>query len=406
VRKATAVLFFALIAISVAVMWPTSKWASSVPETGAFCLAAVWCVAFLSGSETPRLSVVMIPSAGIVLWALFQIAAGVTVYPYQTWLSILYWGGNFAALFVSVQIFSDGDLRARFFRWLTLYGFVVSVVAALQALTGSTKIYWYFPTEFAGWNLLGPFVYHNQFAAFIELLLPIVLFNILTEQKWRAFDILIAATMYAAVIVSASRMGSVLVTVELILVPAVLLFRKGVAPKQALVAAGVLIGVVLLLAVSAGPDVLLGKFGLQDPFSIRREYNLSSFSMFKTRPMLGFGLGNWPTAYPAFAIYDNGRYANQAHNDWAQWAVEGGIPLFLVQLWVAIWAFPRAFRTVWGLGVAAIYIHCIVDYPIQRPAGALVFYLVLGALAVQGRVGRRVASERGVLRPGPVLVRA
>lgn len=40
---------------------------------------------------------------------------------------------------------------------------------------------------------------------------------------------------------------------------------------------------------------------------------------------MGFGLGNWPRAYPRYAVFDDGNYVNQAHNDWAQWAVEGGV---------------------------------------------------------------------------------
>ena len=219
-----------------------------------------------------------------------------------------------------------------------------------------------------------PFVYHNQFAAFIELLLPIVLYNIVTEPKWRTLDILIAATMYAAVIVSASRTGFILVTAELFVVPLIVVGRRGIASRKALGAAALLGAMVILLAVSAGPDVLLKKYSLNDPYVIRREFVTSSIAMFRDKPMIGVGLGNWTTAYPRYAIFDNGRLANQAHNDWAQWAVEGGVPLLLLQLLAAIQVFPRAFRSGWGIGVAAIYLHCFrrLSYPAAcRSTGVL-----------------------------------
>jgi O-antigen ligase len=379
-KRLTAIALFVLIAVSVAVMWDTQKWVTSIPETGAFLLVALWGLAFLRRSETPRFSIVMLPFVGVIVWALIQLAAGITVYPHITWLSILYWSGNLATLFVSVQIFTDSDLRKSFFRWLTIFGFVVSVQAALQALTVSNRIYWIFPTEFAGWNLLGPFVYHNQFAAFVELLLPIVLYNVISDTTWRAFDILIAGTMYAAVIVSASRTGFALVTIELILVPLMVLGRRRLASRRALGAAATMGAIVVLLGISAGPENVMGRFGIKDPYVGRREFVYSSITMFKEKPLMGVGLGNWPTAYPHYALYDNGTFANQAHNDWAQWAVEGGLPLLLLQLCAAVWIFPRAIRSAWGLGVASVYLHCFVDYPIQRPANALVFFAIFGAI--------------------------
>ena len=52
-------------------------------------------------------------------------------------------------------------------------------------------------------------------------------------------------------------------------------------------------------------------------------------------------------------------------------------------LWIACWSAPKAARTGWGTGVAAIFLHCFVDYPIQRPAVALIFFVLLGAVAAQ-----------------------
>jgi O-antigen ligase len=187
--------------------------------------------------------------------------------------------------------------------------------------------------------------------------------------------------MYASVIVSTSRTGFILVTAELILVPPIVAGARRLSSRPTLAAGGLLIGMVVLLATSAGPDILLGRFAARDPYAGRREFLYSSVAMFKEKPLLGVGLGNWPTVYPRFALFDDGKYANQAHNDWAQWAVEGGIPLLVLMLWLAVWSFPRAFRSAWGLGIAAVFIHCAVDYPIQRQAGALVFFAVLGAVA-------------------------
>ncbi|MGD1073298.1 MAG: hypothetical protein ABSB15_24560, partial [Bryobacteraceae bacterium] len=58
-----------------------------------------------------------------------------------------------------------------------------------------------------------------------------------------------------------------------------------------------------------------------------------------------------------------------------------GIPLLAMMLTLAIWATPRALGSGWGAGIVAVFTHCLVDYPIQRTAVAIVFFVVLAAVA-------------------------
>jgi hypothetical protein len=97
---------------------------------------------------------------------------------------------------------------------------------------------------------------------------------------------------------------------------------------------------------------------------------------------MGFGLGNWARAYPQYAIFDDGTYVNQAHNDWMQWAVEGGVPFLVIVLSLAAMAVPAALHSVWGIGLLSVWMHCLVDYPLQqRPAVGAWFFVLLGVLA-------------------------
>jgi O-antigen ligase len=98
---------------------------------------------------------------------------------------------------------------------------------------------------------------------------------------------------------------------------------------------------------------------------------------------MGFGLGAWDTAYPGFATTDEGLHVNQAHDDWVQWAAEGGLPFFAIMLWMIVWIVPRALRSGWGAGVAAIFLHCTVDYPIERASVALVMFIMMAAVAAR-----------------------
>ena len=73
--------------------------------------------------------------------------------------------------------------------------------------------------------------------------------------------------------------------------------------------------------------------GVRDSMLVR-----ASLEMVRDKPWMGSGLGTWPTVYPRYAGFDAGVFVNQAHNDWAQWAAEGGLPFafFLVVFAVAL----------------------------------------------------------------------
>jgi O-antigen ligase len=115
---------------------------------------------------------------------------------------------------------------------------------------------------------------------------------------------------------------------------------------------------------------------------------LSSLQMIRDRPWTGFGLGTWPTAYPRYALYDDGTFVNQAHNDWAQWTVEGGIPFLVLLVILVIPAVPAALHTLWGVGVLSVLAHGFVDYPFQqRPALGACCFVLLGALRARARTG-------------------
>ena len=84
---------------------------------------------------------------------------------------------------------------------------------------------------------------------------------------------------------------------------------------------------------------------------------------------------------PLYAIVDIGAFANQAHNDWLQWAAEGGVPFSIMLASLVLWSLRPAFHSIWGLGVLAVFLHAIVDFPFSRPALGSWPILILALLA-------------------------
>jgi hypothetical protein len=57
----------------------------------------------------------------------------------------------------------------------------------------------------------------------------------------------------------------------------------------------------------------------------------------------------------------------------------------MLLLAVAVWAARPAFRTIWGLGVVSIFLHSLVDYPLQRPQLAAWVIILIAMLAAENR---------------------
>jgi O-antigen ligase len=76
---------------------------------------------------------------------------------------------------------------------------------------------------------------------------------------------------------------------------------------------------------------------------------------------------------------------NQAHSDWLQWTAEGGLPVGLAMLALAVWACKPAIRSIWGIGVLAVLVHALFDYPFSRPATGAWPVLLLAMVAVTHR---------------------
>jgi hypothetical protein len=116
-------------------------------------------------------------------------------------------------------------------------------------------------------------------------------------------------------------------------------------------------------------------------FDERRELTASSWHMATEHALIGTGLGTWATVYPHYATIDVGARMNEAHNDWLQWAVEGGFPFGILMTTLFFWSLLPAFRSVWGIGVVAVFLHAAFDYPFARATLGSWPILILAMLA-------------------------
>jgi O-antigen ligase len=379
-----SLLFFGVLAL-----WVRERWAVSLFQAGTYLLGMACAWWWVRGRLQLHRCYLCLPFIGAVVWGLLQLAIGSTVYRFDTWNAILFWASASVLVFVAAQMLGGAEDRHRFLRVLLYFGFAVSVLATTQYFTSKGNIFWLFPSGYP--DALGPFVYRNNYAAFMELLLPLAVVEALRDRRHATAYALMASVMYASVIASASRAGSILVTLE-ILVILVLAHRRGFVSMRRLGVSMAKIGVLAALFVTVvGWRALSDRLEQPDPFVHRREMLQSSLAMARERPWLGFGLGTFEEAYPAYATFDLGVVVNHAHNDWAEWLAEGGLPFLVLLASAAAWSVLPAIRSLWGIGLLSVFVHALADYPMQRLGMAAWAFVFLGALAAEER-DRRLRS--------------
>jgi O-antigen ligase len=371
-----------LMAMAVLVMFIMRLWINpSTFQMGLFVLGIGWAIAMVIRPFRLRYSFPMLPLACAIAWGLFQLAANGTASRADTRLAVLTWAGNLVAFSLARQVSESEPIRRAFLSALLSFAFILSLIALIQFFSADTRIFWLFPSD--GAPALGPFVNHDQYAAFLEMLLPLALVRAIDGETGAIHFAIAAATMYASVIAGASRAGGVIATAEMVAVP-ILLARRGrmPAPRPRFAAAPVLLLALVFTAV-VGCTSLWHRFQDRDPFQGRRAMLSGAVQMIAAKPWTGFGLGTFPTAYPAYGPVDFGSVVNHAHNDWAEWMADGGIPFALLLFSIVVWSLPRAWRSVWGIGLLAVFLHGLVDFPLQKPVLQLWLFGLLGALACE-----------------------
>jgi O-antigen ligase len=371
----------AILIFGILTLWVPGRWAISAFEVAICALA----IARIFQRRLPIVHPVGILLATIALWALLQVSVGWSVQVLNTQQAALDAVVNLAAFSLAFDDARDAKRREQFLRTLLWFAPAIAVLAIFTALTSRMGYaFWAFPVE-QDVLTFGPFVYHNQYAAFIEAILPLAVLRAILDRRRALGYAAIAVLLFASVVVAGSRTGTFLCLAEILLIPA-FAYTKKLIPGVAFlrVVAGSFATIALAVMI-AGWQAIWMRLQESNPYAVRANLVRSSVAMFRDRPWTGFGLGTWSVAYPHYALYDDGQFVNQAHNDWIQWAAEGGVPLFALMLAIALLILRPASRVIWGLGIAAVFLHCLIDYPFQqRPALAAFFFAWMGVIAAAG----------------------
>ena len=372
-------LWVAILA-GIVVAWSPRYWAVSVAITSISIVAVCWAVLSLSTRareiDLPRQTALV---ALIGAWGFLQVLFHETLLPQMTLDRSMEWAVSACAFVLGSQLLRDRAARKLFLELLLWSLTVLAFAAMLQSYRTPVRVFGIFPAEDI---VVGTLRSRNQFAALMELAAPIALWYTLDRNPMTGG--LCYAMIVAATITAGSRAGVILVFAELLVFLGVALLTRR---REAKVIVSLIAGMALLVAVGAmiaGTDKIRTRFEDKDPYAIRRELLQSTLRLIAERPWSGYGMGTWRAVYPSAATFDLSATVNpaiEAHNDWAQWTSDGGIPFLLLMAAMVIWIAKPAIRSLWGLGVLSVMIHSYVDYPIREPALAFLWFALAGAVA-------------------------
>jgi O-antigen ligase len=308
-----------------------------------------------------------------------------------------------------------GMLRLR--AWSTT-GILAAIVAAtgLSVMLGVLQVTgngasWYFYKVTNLGVAVGAFANGNHFATLLLVTMPAVaalaairLRTAKTKQQrslTAALAIVTGALLVIGILVNGSA-ALLLLGVPIAAASSLLAMR--LSPRrlqQGLAAVAIVLGIGAAAFVIAGKD--MPGWGTNASIETRVEFWSKSLQAVRDHGLAGSGIGTFQQVYRRYedpgAV--NRWYANHAHNDYLEIALEGGVPALLLLLWFLGW-WARQSGQAWlaskgtveqkaaAVASAAILLHSSFDYPLRTAA----------IMAAMGAFLALLAGAKGAVRTG------
>ena len=398
---------------------------ASVPRPVAAALAIVIVAGLLQEVRIPAGALQRISPATTALLAHYDLSIALhtasshalSIDPARTWTGVLLLV-CFSLFWMGLTGLLDERLTVRIAQSVIAIGFVVALLAIAFAGNHSGMVYGFWQPRSPG-SPFGPFVNRNHYAGWMLMstLLGFGYFCALLDEagrtrarSWRQRIVWLStsgggrliwvcvglATMALSVLLSMSRSGMALLAIGL-LVLGIIRARRVASrwARSALVFALILFGAASIAW--AGADTLATRFGTWRDDSLRGRVAVwrDARTLVRQFPVTGTGLNTFGVAMLFYQTTNLHELYIEAHNDYLQLAVEGGLLIgvpALVLIGVTCAEVRRRFRepdrgsTQWirtgaVAGLLAAGIQDAGDFSLQMP-GTAVLFCVLAAIAL------------------------
>ena len=327
----------------------------------------------------------------------------ISVSPPDTLRGLAFLAG-FSLLYVAVfRELAEGPWRRRLQLSVVGAGVAITIVAFLQAASPEPhKIYGLWRPRW-DWAVFGPYVNRNHFAGYLVMAAPLAIgFALEAISRLRSEWVLrrrgwlllgeregnaavqwsaVAMVIVAGLLASQSRGGVSAFALAALVLPLASRRRRRTA-----------LGVALLVGLGVawvGLGGVLSAFEVRGVRASRLDLWRDMLPMVPRFPVFGVGWNAFATAYPWYQTIWRTEWIGEAHNDYLQALLDGGLvgALLVAGLLVVALrgALARAPRSPIDLGLfgalLAFALHEVVDFNGQIPANAAT-WISLAALAV------------------------
>jgi len=362
------------------------------------------------------------PMVAFAALVTLQWLTGMTAYGHATYSLLLLYLSYGLLVFVVTQTLRRTSQLEKFAWVLAGYAAVLASFSLLQGLAPNGKLYGVWKPYYGG-QPYGPYVNHNHYAGLMEMLTPFLLVLAATRAtpgRRKIAVAVIAAVMAGTIFLCGSRGGMLAFALQAVLLVVLLRPRQEDWKRHLLLGVG-LTAVIGVLVWIGGHELTRRLASIQSETQqeitggVRLTIDRDCLRMWRERPFFGWGLGTFPVVYPQFRSFYTNFFVNQAHNDYLQLLTETGLAGFAIAIWFLVLTFRHAWAKLdnWTesangsltvaalLGCIGILVHSFLDFNLQIPANAAMFY-VLCAIAASNPL--QESQRRRVRRNHTLLV--
>jgi O-antigen ligase len=323
------------------------------------------------------------------------------------------------ALLLAAQLLVRREHLARLPMFFAGYGLALALFGLIQHFAWDGRFFWWRQTTDLVTAPFGPFVAHNHFAGYMELLLPIPIAFVILQVgriEARVFYSFAAVLMAGAALTSLSRGGFISLFAQLMFLTAATpfiaqqqrhrhlhhrQFSKLATPLLAVIAIVVAIGASVywiglepvINRVAQGKIVATD--AQEESFFVSRGWLWrDTMTMMRAHLGTGVGLGAFETSFPIYSQGDGSLQVAQAHNDYLQLVAETGLVGVVLLLWFLGIVMSQTLRGLrasdpllaalalgCGGSLVGMMVHSIFDFNLQLPSHALLLVLFTAVLA-------------------------
>jgi O-antigen ligase len=400
-----------------------NAWGHFILQAAATVLLLIWAFDQMRSAQISiRWSSVFPPMIAFAGLMCIQLLPGASAYWHATFSQLLLYISYGILCFLLTQTLTSSREIRILGTALVIYGSTLGFFAVLQNLSSPTKLYWLLTPRFGGW-IYGSYVNHNHYAGLMEMFIPVPLvfaFSRFGGQRKRWIAASAAAFMASTIFLSGSRGGMVAFTVEIAIFLA-LVFREPRKQNIAIILATFFLVALAIIAWTGGREVeariatFAGNQHSDLATDVRLQIDRDILRMSSHHPLLGWGQGTFAEVYPEFRSFYTDSVVNAAHNDFLQVLAETGIAGFGIMLWFLVITVRSALRKSanWTsnlngavavaalLGISGILVHSLVDFNMQIPANAALFYALCAVAAMEPRFKTHRRNHRQIGRTAP-----